>query len=192
MNDQNDTLSRQIDMHYRDMQRHAETSRAHTGALTSIVGAHASVGQAAHENLAVAGTLVGHLSQVIINLPQSVNQVVNNAVAQAVQGALAQVMAAQNQSWEQVQAMVHYHYANIEYHRAAAVQQMLHQQQQQGHVHPPAGPQHAGQPPQWQHEGQPQGRHGDAENGRQNVPGTNTLRGKFKAVLAKLRRLGRN
>ncbi|XP_044724579.1 uncharacterized protein HRG_02475 [Hirsutella rhossiliensis] len=103
----------------------------HICALTNLVSAHTQINQAANENLAVTCTLVGHLSQVIASLPQSLSQVVQTVVSQAIQGALSRVAAAEQEALDSIRAFLSSQFANFESRQATAAQQQQQQQEQQ-------------------------------------------------------------
>ncbi len=78
--EQNDTLSRQIDLHYKSIEKHSE------------IFDRLSVAQA--ESLKTANQLVGHLAQTTATLPSSIQQVVANAVQEQACLAMDQILAA--------------------------------------------------------------------------------------------------
>lgn len=84
--EQNDTLSRQIDLHYKSIEKHNDI-------FDNLSSAHARGIQATSASLATASQLVGHLSQTVANLPNSINQVVASSVQEQVQLAMHQVLA---------------------------------------------------------------------------------------------------
>lgn len=139
LREQNDTLSRQIDLHYRDIQQHSEIASTHIRALTNMVGAHTQINRAANENLAVTCNLVVHLSQVIANLPRSLSQIVENVVSQAIQNALGQVAAAEQEALNKVQSFLSDQFAKLESRQDSAAQQQQQQQPQQGPGHSQGG-----------------------------------------------------
>ncbi|KAF4512322.1 hypothetical protein G6O67_001480 [Ophiocordyceps sinensis] len=155
LREQNDTLSRQIDLHYRDIQQHSEIASTHIRALTNLVSAHTQINRAANENLAVTCTLVGHLSQVIANIPQSLSQVVQGVVVQAIQSALSQIAAAEQEALDSIRAFLSGQFANLESRQAAAFQLQLQQQLRQRRE--PEHSQGSGREVQQESEGVPRG-----------------------------------
>ncbi|KAK5997110.1 hypothetical protein PT974_02462 [Cladobotryum mycophilum] len=96
LRDQNDTLSRQLDLHYRTIEQHTDTFNSQVNALNSILETQSKNVQATAEALAASSWLISHLSQVVMNLPGAVNQVVHNAVHQQTQMALDDMLEAQH------------------------------------------------------------------------------------------------
>lgn len=89
--DQNDTLSRQLDLHYRTIEQNIEEFKTQSKTMNTMIGAQA-------DNLAATITMVSHLSQVVTNLPMALNQVVYTAVQQQAQQAIRDIMFAQQQA----------------------------------------------------------------------------------------------
>ncbi|PON20527.1 hypothetical protein TGAM01_v210629 [Trichoderma gamsii] len=89
--DQNDTLSRQLDLHYRTIEQNIEEFKTQSKTMNTMIGAQA-------DNLAATITMVSHLSQVVTNLPMALNQVVYTAVQQQAQLAIRDIMYAQQQA----------------------------------------------------------------------------------------------
>lgn len=89
--DQNDTMSRQLDLHYRTIEQNAEEFQSQSKAMNTMIGAQA-------DNLAATINMVSHLSQVVTNLPMAINQVIHNAVQQQTQLAIRDIMFAQQQA----------------------------------------------------------------------------------------------
>ncbi|QYT01388.1 hypothetical protein H0G86_008429 [Trichoderma simmonsii] len=89
--DQNDTMSRQLDLHYRTVEQHVEEFRSQSKTMNTMIGAQA-------DNFAATINMVNHLSQVVTNLPLAINQVVHNAVQQQTQLAIRDIMFAQQQA----------------------------------------------------------------------------------------------
>ncbi|KAK4070082.1 uncharacterized protein Triagg1_6503 [Trichoderma aggressivum f. europaeum] len=89
--DQNDTMSRQLDLHYRTVEQHVEEFRSQSKTMNTMIGAQA-------DNIATTINMVNHLSQVVTNLPLAINQVVHNAVQQQTQLAIRDIMFAQQQA----------------------------------------------------------------------------------------------
>ncbi|KAM0516682.1 hypothetical protein ACHAPE_005316 [Trichoderma viride] len=89
--DQNDTLSRQLDLHYRTIEQNVEEFKTQSKTMNTMIGAQA-------DNLAATITMVSHLSQVVTNLPMALNQVVYTAVQQQAQQAIRDIMYAQQQA----------------------------------------------------------------------------------------------
>lgn len=89
--DQNDTMSRQLDLHYRTIEHNIEEFRSQSKTMNTMIGAQA-------DNIAASINMVNHLSQVITNLPLAINQVVHNAVQQQTQLAIRDIMFAQQQA----------------------------------------------------------------------------------------------
>ncbi|UKZ80515.1 hypothetical protein TrVFT333_008276 [Trichoderma virens FT-333] len=89
--DQNDTMSRQLDLHYRTIEQHVEEFGSQSKTMNTMIGAQA-------DNLAATINMVSHLSQVVTNLPLAINQVVHNAVQQQTQLAIRDIMFAQQQA----------------------------------------------------------------------------------------------
>ncbi|KAL7963605.1 hypothetical protein V8C34DRAFT_310530 [Trichoderma compactum] len=89
--DQNDTMSRQLDLHYRTVEQHVEDFRSQSKTMNTMIGAQA-------DNIAATINMVNHLSQVVTNLPLAINQVVHNAVQQQTQLAIRDIMFAQQQA----------------------------------------------------------------------------------------------
>lgn len=89
--DQNDTLSRQLDLHYRTIEQNIEEFKTQSKTMNTMIGAQA-------DNLAATITMVSHLSQVVTNLPMALNQVVYTAVQQQAQQAMRDIMFAQQQA----------------------------------------------------------------------------------------------
>ena len=109
--EQNDTLSRQIDLHYKSIEKQNDIfdnlSSAHARgiqATSDLVATQSQMLQTASENLSQATGLVSHLSQTVANLPTSINQVVASSVQEQVQLAMHQVLALQ-----QPHQSTHYH-----------------------------------------------------------------------------------
>lgn len=132
LREQNDVLSRQIDLHYRDIQQHSQIASTNIRALTNLVGAHSQINQMANENLAATSNLVSHLSQVVASLPQSLAHIVQNIVAQAVQSTLGRVSAAEQEAMDKVQAFLSSQLASFESRQGSAAPQQQQQQQIQG------------------------------------------------------------
>ncbi|EHK24463.1 uncharacterized protein TRIVIDRAFT_199076 [Trichoderma virens Gv29-8] len=91
IHDQNDTMSRQLDLHYRTVEQHVEEFRSQSKTMNTMIGAQA-------DNFAATINMVNHLSQVVTNLPLAINQVVHNAVQQQTQLAIRDIMFAQQQA----------------------------------------------------------------------------------------------
>ncbi|KJZ80378.1 hypothetical protein HIM_00228 [Hirsutella minnesotensis 3608] len=125
LNEQNDILSRQIDLQYRDIQQHSEMASSHVRALTNLVEAHTRMDQSANDNLATTCNLIGYLSQLVVNLPQSLNQVVHDSVNQAAQDALGHVMVAQQESLINVQNFFNDQHDHLETHRNELLNQLV-------------------------------------------------------------------
>ncbi|KAM0463616.1 hypothetical protein ACHAO4_000333 [Trichoderma viride] len=89
--DQNDTMSRQLDLHYRTIEQNIEEFKTQSKTMNTMIGAQA-------DNLAATITMVSHLSQVVTNLPMALNQVVYTAVQQQAQQAMRDIMFAQQQA----------------------------------------------------------------------------------------------
>ncbi|EHK48997.1 hypothetical protein TRIATDRAFT_315364 [Trichoderma atroviride IMI 206040] len=89
--DQNDTMSRQLDLHYRTIEQNIEEFKTQSKTMNTMIGAQA-------DNLAATITMVSHLSQVVTNLPMALNQVVYTAVQQQAQQAIRDIMFAQQQA----------------------------------------------------------------------------------------------
>ncbi|KAM0465158.1 hypothetical protein ACHAPV_002153 [Trichoderma viride] len=89
--DQNDTMSRQLDLHYRTIEQNIEEFKTQSKTMNTMIGAQA-------DNLAATITMVSHLSQVVTNLPMALNQVVYTAVQQQAQQAMHDIMFAQQQA----------------------------------------------------------------------------------------------
>ncbi|KAL6832430.1 hypothetical protein V8C40DRAFT_284267 [Trichoderma camerunense] len=89
--DQNDTMSRQLDLHYRTVEQHVEEFRSQSKTMNTMIGAQA-------DNFAATINMANHLSQVVTNLPLAINQVVHNAVQQQTQLAIRDIMFAQQQA----------------------------------------------------------------------------------------------
>ncbi|KAL7912781.1 hypothetical protein GGI35DRAFT_476613 [Trichoderma velutinum] len=89
--DQNDTMSRQLDLHYHTVEQHVEEFRSQSKTMNTMIGAQA-------DNIAATINMVNHLSQVVTNLPIAINQVVHNAVQQQTQLAIRDIMFAQQQA----------------------------------------------------------------------------------------------
>lgn len=89
--DQNDTMSRQLDLHYRTIEQNVEEFRSQSKTMNTMIGAQA-------DNIAATINMVNHLSQVVTNLPLAINQVVHNAVQQQTQLAIRDIMFAQQQA----------------------------------------------------------------------------------------------
>ncbi|KAL6801861.1 hypothetical protein J3E68DRAFT_423741 [Trichoderma sp. SZMC 28012] len=89
--DQNDTMSRQLDLHYRTVEQHSEEFKSQSRTMHTMIGAQA-------DNIAATINMVNHLSQVVTNLPLAINQVVHNAVQQQTQLAIRDIMFAQQQA----------------------------------------------------------------------------------------------
>lgn len=89
--DQNDTMSRQLDLHYRTIEQNIEEFKTQSKTMNTMIGAQA-------DNLAATITMVSHLSQVVTNLPMALNQVVYTAVQQQAQLAIRDIMFAQQQA----------------------------------------------------------------------------------------------
>ena len=105
LKDQNDTLSRQIDLHYKNLQQHTEACSSHIKALESMFEPQSKNLQAATDiltttadNLTVVSCLVSHLSQVVTNLPNAINQVVADVVQQQTKEEIEHVMHAQQEA----------------------------------------------------------------------------------------------
>ncbi|KAL6910403.1 hypothetical protein GGI43DRAFT_378379 [Trichoderma evansii] len=89
--DQNDTLSRQLDLHYRTIEQNVEEFKSQSKTMLTLIGAQA-------DNLAATISMLGHLSQVVTNLPMALNQIVYTAVQQQTQLAFRDIMFAQQQA----------------------------------------------------------------------------------------------
>ena len=121
LHEQNDVLSRQIDLHYRDLRQHSDTSgaqirclaglieghghaglslNAHVRALTTLAETHTQINQAAAENAKRTTVLLNHLSQVVTSLPCYIGNAVNRAVALEYQGSSALIIAAQREAFD--------------------------------------------------------------------------------------------
>ncbi|KAI9158486.1 hypothetical protein HJFPF1_06481 [Paramyrothecium foliicola] len=103
LKEQNDTLSRQLDLHYRTIEQNAETFSEHTKALDRMFEPQSRNIQATTENLTMIAGLVSHLSQVVMNLPLAINQVVHAAVHHHAEAAIRDVMDAQQEAMLAVQ-----------------------------------------------------------------------------------------
>lgn len=95
--DQNDTFSRQIDLHYRNLERFNESFDSHIKALNSMFQPQATNIQAMTESLAMVSGIVNNLSQITVNLPNAINQVVYASIQHQAQAAIKEVMDAQQQ-----------------------------------------------------------------------------------------------
>ncbi|RFU80937.1 hypothetical protein TARUN_1222 [Trichoderma arundinaceum] len=82
--DQNDTMSRQLDLHYRTIEQNIEEFRSQSKTMNTMIETQT--------------TMVNHLSQVVMNLPMAINQVVHTAVQQQTQLAIRDIMFAQQQA----------------------------------------------------------------------------------------------
>ncbi|KAL7795260.1 hypothetical protein V8C37DRAFT_408910 [Trichoderma ceciliae] len=91
IHDQNDTMSRQLDLHYRTIEQNVDEFRSQSKTMNTMIGAQA-------DNLAATINMVSHLSQVVTNLPMAINQVVHTAVQQQTQSAIRDIMFAQQQA----------------------------------------------------------------------------------------------
>lgn len=89
--DQNDTMSRQLDLHYRTIEQNVEEFRTQSKTMNTMIGAQA-------DNLAATISMLSHLSQVVTNLPMAINQVVYTAVQQQAQLAIRDIILAQQQA----------------------------------------------------------------------------------------------
>ncbi|KAL7937475.1 hypothetical protein V8C35DRAFT_331225 [Trichoderma chlorosporum] len=89
--DQNDTMSRQLDLHYRTIEQNVEEFKSQSKTMNTMIGAQA-------DNIAASINMANHLSQVVTNLPLAINQVVYNAVQQQTQLAIRDIMFAQQQA----------------------------------------------------------------------------------------------
>lgn len=89
--DQNDTMSRQLDLHYRTIEHNIEEFKTQSKTMHTMIGAQA-------DNFAATIAMVSHLSQVVTNLPMAINQVVYTAVQQQAQLAIRDIMFAQQQA----------------------------------------------------------------------------------------------
>jgi hypothetical protein len=93
-NQHNDAQNRNNDA-FDHLLHHQETI---IKALDAMIDPQSKLIHASSENLTLLGGLATHLSQVIMNLPVAVNQIVSNAVQQQAQAAIRQVMDAQQQA----------------------------------------------------------------------------------------------
>lgn len=170
--DQNDTYSRQLDLHYRNIEQHsaqcsdtisalnslfepqAEAVRAlnalfgtqaqtlqtmnstlaaqtkntqamesnlavqtkNTKALNSTLSAQTKNTQATAESLLLANSLAKSLSQLVVNLPDAINQVVSTAVQYQAREAIKDVMNAQQQAILSVQEHLRQERSTMETH----------------------------------------------------------------------------
>ncbi|PTB67503.1 hypothetical protein BBK36DRAFT_1167898 [Trichoderma citrinoviride] len=118
--EQNDTMSRQLDLHYRTIEQNMEEFKNQSETMNSMIdtqaktmntmiGAQADQSKimnetmntmigAQAENLAATINMVSHLSQFVTNLPLAINQVVHNAVQQQTQLAIRDITFAQQQA----------------------------------------------------------------------------------------------
>ncbi|KAK3191318.1 hypothetical protein K4F52_002528 [Lecanicillium sp. MT-2017a] len=113
--EQNDTLSRQIDLHYKSIEKHNDVLDNLSSAQARAIETQAKLTQHAtenicqttanlshatenlsqtNENLSLATSLVTQLAHLTANLPSSIHQAVADSVQEQVQLAIRQVMAA--------------------------------------------------------------------------------------------------
>ncbi|KAL7821437.1 hypothetical protein V8C44DRAFT_354073 [Trichoderma aethiopicum] len=100
--EQNDTMSRQLDLHYRTIEQNVEEFKNQSETMNNMINTQARtmntmIGAQA-ENLAATINMVSHLSQFVTNLPLAINQVVHNAVQQQTQLAIRDIMFAQQKA----------------------------------------------------------------------------------------------
>lgn len=91
--EQNDTLGRQIDLHYKSIEKHNDVLDSLSAAQAQGIQSQAKLVQYTTENLSLASTLVHQFAQITANLPSSIHQAVADSVQEQVQLAIRQVMA---------------------------------------------------------------------------------------------------
>ncbi|OTA07226.1 hypothetical protein A9Z42_0081210 [Trichoderma parareesei] len=96
--EQNDTLSRQIDLHYRTIEQNVEEFRSQSKTMNTLIRAQADQSKIMSTMIGAQADMLGHLSQLINNLPVAINQVVHNAVQQQTQLAIRDIMFSQQQA----------------------------------------------------------------------------------------------
>lgn len=103
LKDLNDILSRQIDMHFKNILEHTDAHQSHIKALEGMFETHTKNIQATTENLTVVTALAGHLSQVVMNLPNAVDQIVRDTVQHRAQEALEHILETQREAMHHAQ-----------------------------------------------------------------------------------------
>ncbi|POR34130.1 Uncharacterized protein TPAR_05646 [Tolypocladium paradoxum] len=152
LHEQNDVLSRQIDLQYRDIQQNSETANAHVRALAGLIEAHGhsdlstnahvralanlvethtQINQVATENANVTAALVNqltqvaaNLSQVVATLPAYIGHVVNQAFALEYQGSSALIIAAQREAFDNIFGFYNQQQGELESRREAIIQEL--------------------------------------------------------------------
>ncbi|KAF4582077.1 hypothetical protein GQ602_006701 [Ophiocordyceps camponoti-floridani] len=159
--EQNDVLSRQIDLHYRDIAQHSEMSRAQLRAQAQLVesqsnmvntqsnmissqtmlaDAHRKIADAnvqfeksAKENLETTCNLVGALSQIIANLPSSIDKAIqesldkayNETMTKVTEPVIGDIAAGHQKSREAFQASLASRHNSMDRHRTSTVEEFL-------------------------------------------------------------------
>ncbi|KAL7822516.1 hypothetical protein V8C26DRAFT_426108 [Trichoderma gracile] len=90
--EQNDTLSRQLDLHYRTIEQNVEEFKSQSKTMNSLIGAQADQSKIMNTMIGAQADMLGQLAQLVTNLPLAINQVVHNAVQQQTQQALRDII----------------------------------------------------------------------------------------------------
>ena len=93
---QNDTLSRQIDLHHNSIQRQNDLLDCQAQTFAAVTGAQANAVEATNQGLVTVTNLVNHMSQTVTSLtPSSINETVSTVVQKEVRDALREVLQVQ-------------------------------------------------------------------------------------------------
>lgn len=79
--EQNDVFSRQIDLHYRDIQQLSELAHSHARAFASMMETHSKNNQSMGESLAAANTMIGQLAQIVLGLAPPLDRAADGGTA---------------------------------------------------------------------------------------------------------------
>lgn len=101
--DQNDTMSRQIDLHYRNFEQYSEHFNSQIGTLNRLMDHQA-------QNMAIVPTIIQGISQLSTTIPQLISSAVHTTIESQVNQALERVTEAQ------MQTMVPHQSSNIPAH----------------------------------------------------------------------------
>lgn len=117
--DQNDTYSRQLDLHYRNIEQHSAQCSGTINALNAMFEPQTKNIQATADNLILVSSLANSLSQLVVNLPTAINQVVSKTVQYQTQEAIRDVMDAKQQAMLSVQEYFLHEKSSMDYQRCS-------------------------------------------------------------------------
>lgn len=96
LHQQNDTFSRQIELHYNSIQRQNDLLDCQAQTFAAVTGAQANAVEATNQGLVTVTNLVNHMSQTVTSLaPSSVHETVSTVVQKEVRDALREVLQVQ-------------------------------------------------------------------------------------------------